>query len=213
MPGNRMNDDELIRRWREGDEDAFWELHRRHRPECFDDKNAPMPKWLYRIDRRQLWRFITDFENLFDEVFLKTVKGYDATRGSFRAYLARNLQNAVVSRFRRECRRKDTKSETDHQAGADEHGMGLDQLPHREGQAGDPAWLAAHLERLQQLEQAIARLSQADQDIINRRFRDEQDYSEIAREYGGISESTCRSKRERAVRRLRGLLEGLDHEE
>jgi len=229
-----MNDDELIRRWREGDEDAFWELRRRHRPECFDDKNAPTPNWLYRIDRRQLWRFITDFENLFDEVLRKTASrgGYDPARGTpYRAYLGSSLKNAVWSWLRGEDRRERLALETDL-GSPDDEGNILDRwsVPHvppgapaelvrridrlrRALKRADPAWEAEMKDLLEFVMGKIKRLSQADQDTINRRFRDEQDYAEIANAYG-ISEEDCRKNRLwRALNRLRDLCGGPQSEE
>lgn len=206
-----MNDDELIRRWREGDENAFWELRGRHRPRCFDHQNARKPGWLRRVDSRQVWRDQSDFEDLFDDVLRKTmaVGRYDPAKGkSYGGYLAKSLWNAVNSWLRGDYRRRSRFAEVDPVL-ADEKGK-IPAKPSDDWQ--DPVWLAARTENVQRVEDAIADLDPMDRDIIFRRYRDEQDYSGIAQAYG-VSESTCRSRLERALRRLRRLLGVPDHEE
>lgn len=205
-----MNDEELIRQYREGDEDAFWELRRGNRPQCFDNVEAPLPDWL-RVGKGLLWRHLSDFENIFDEVLRNTASlgGYDPARGySYRAYLNRALRNRVYSWGKRDPRRRRLVLESE--LAPDEESVGVGRFADPQGgplqPESGPANLAKSREMLRLIESALAELSDEDRDIIGRRkgwgrYPREQSYGEIAGEYG-MKESTCRTRFQRAWKRL-----------
>ena len=202
-----MDDEELIRRWREGDEDAFKELRDRYRPSFL---RGPFG-WPDRMDRRLRSRHRRDFKGLFDDVLMKTVDphGYDPAKGRYQPYLRRSLKNAVKSWFRRWNRHRKVGLATDLEA-ADEEGMVLDGLADPAGDEGDPAWLVARVEELRRVEDAIAHLPEIHRDALNRHFALEQECPQMAQELG-ITKSACRSRVGRALAALKNLLEGGSH--
>jgi RNA polymerase sigma factor (sigma-70 family) len=222
-----MNDIDLIRRFREGDKGAFAELRNQYRSR-FLTRAFGWPQSI--VPSQLLGRFRHDFESLFDDILMKTASagGYDPALGEYQAYLRSSLKNAVCSYIGGKRGPRSETLETDLAPTNEEGGTMLDTWPVPQAPVGataglakrldclrralkqsDPAWVAEMKDLSDFVDKQITRLSPEDQDMLNRRFRDEQNYAEIAKAYG-ISEEDCRKNRLwRALKRLRGLLGGL----
>jgi len=206
-----MDDDELIDRWRKGDESAFEELRKRYQPPFLRGQfGCP-------VNHELRSRHQDEFQSLFDEVLLETTrkttkgKGYDPAHGTcYKAYLRRSLSNRVCSWIKRKRRHGKVPLETDLTPECEETGI-FNGTPARQGgplqPEQDPADLATNLERIKGVTSAVAKLPEVYRDILYRRFALEQEYPQMAQDLG-ITESACRSRLERALDRLQDLLGG-----
>jgi len=185
-----MSDDDLIRRFREGDEHAFWELYRRFKPPCFNLKGGPRPQWLCKVPSALIWSHLTEFENLFQRVLEDTAKRTYKFGGpaKYRTYLQRALRNRVCDWFR---------------------GRDPEPEPLRPDwpapQRDDPAWPAERLEHVDSVYDCIDELSENARAMIERHYTRGETLAQIARDIG-IQPDTCRKRHERAIERLRKCL-------
>jgi len=187
-----MSDDDLIRRFREGDEHAFWELYRRFRPACFDLKGGPRlhpPPWLRNFPPTLIWSHVTEFEDLFQRVLEDTAKRTYRSGGSasYRTYLQRALRNKVVSWFNAHRPEQDALKEW--------HTL------HRQHTASDPALLAERIQLVSLLEDCIVRLSDNERYVVEQHWVRNHNLAQIGRDLG-IREETCRKRHQRAKEHL-----------
>jgi len=186
-----MSDEDLIRRFREGDQDALRELFWRYRPPCFDNKREH-PFWLRAIRAALFQSHVTEFESLFDDVLKDTARTYEfGGPAKYRTYLERALTNRVKGWLREHHRKADPEEPLRPDWPA----------PQRD----DPAWLAERLEHVDSVYDCIDELSENARAMIERHYTRGETLAQIARDIG-IQPDTCRKRHERAIERLRKCL-------
>jgi RNA polymerase sigma-70 factor (ECF subfamily) len=181
VEGRPLEDAELARRAREGDDGAYEELVKRHGPIAF------RVAWLVTRDRGEA-------EDAAQEAFVKAYYALDRFRpGSpFRPWLLRIVANEARNRARSTRRRQ---------------GLALRAAAVSDGDAApSPETAALAVEDREALVAALNRLPPADRDVIGYRFLlglSEQETAEVL----DVRPGTVKSRLSRAMTRLRGALE------
>jgi RNA polymerase sigma-70 factor, ECF subfamily len=169
-----MNDDDLVRQLREGDDRAAAFLVSLHAPRLFGYARAIAPD-LSDTDRQ----FVCD---IAVETAVRRIDRFDGERGTLERWLRPFVRHAV----------QDWRGTNEHLSE-----LPAEPLSSTTSESTDPARELAR----QRVAEAISELSVTDQLIIGLRDQEQLTYLEIATRLG-VSEAACRQRHLRAVRRL-----------
>lgn len=171
----------LLSRFRAGDPDALESLFARYVPDLRRWARGRLPKWA---------RDIADTDDLVQETVLQTFKNMngfeDRGDGALMAYLRQAFMNRVRDEFRRKGRRPDL---TALDSGIVDAGT-------------SPVDAAIGAEALDLYEQALARLTREERDLIVARVELGLTYAEMAEGLGKPSPDAARMAAARALVRL-----------
>lgn len=172
------NEQEIIRRARQGDGDAFRRLVEEHQTQ------------VYRIALRMCGEAAAD--DVTQEAFLTAWRALPSFRGEcrFSTWLYRLTTNAAIDFLRREKRHA--------------HSDDVTELELPDG-APSPQELAERSETQSAVRRGLAQLSEEHRQVLVLRYMQELDYGEIAAALS-VSEGTVKSRINRAKARLRELL-------
>lgn len=194
-PGRDLSDAELMRRFGEGDDEAFRRLVERH--------EKPLLGYFW---RRCLDRALA--EDCVQEVFLRLVRHRGSWRpeAKFTTYLYRIAENHWIDRYRS---RKSAPNEASIECLAQDES--LDPLSVFSSKAPAPGERAAQAELGSRIARAVARLTEEQRSVFALAETRGLRYEEIGRILG-IPVGTVKSRMHAAATRLRELLaeEGRD---
>jgi RNA polymerase sigma-70 factor, ECF subfamily len=174
---------DLLRRARQGDDEALNDLFRRHA--------APLRRWAR--GRLPRWtRDLRDTEDLVQETLVQTLRRIDAFEPRHEGALQAYLRQALTNRIRDEVRRM-------HRHPGVE---GLDDADYHPAAGASPLEEAIGREAMERYETALQRLRPEERDIIVARVEMQQPYQQIAQMYGKSSSDAARMAVSRALVRL-----------
>jgi RNA polymerase sigma factor (sigma-70 family) len=172
---------QLLERARAGDRSALDDLFARHIPPLRRWASGRLPRWA---------RDIADTQDLVQECVLQTFKRVEdfepRGEGALRAYLRQAVMNRIRNEFRR-AHRKPPHDELDEYAPSDRT---------------SPLEAAIRAQQLDRYDEALARLSEQDRDLIVARVEMGLTYEEIAEALGKPSWNAARMAIARALLRL-----------
>ncbi len=194
-PADPGSDEDLYRRYAEGDQRAFRVLLNRHGGAVLG----------------YLTRFFGDREmanDLTQEVFLRVISAAGDFRGesSFRTYLFRIVRHLCIDVMRSRGARPDARARSlDGPVGSDPDGRSLAEVVPGKSLPGDARTLSGELS--QALEAGLARLTDEQREVFLMREVEGLRFPEIA-EVLGVNENTVKSRMHHAVLNLRESLAG-----
>ncbi len=174
---------DLLRRARQGDDEALNDLFRRHA--------APLRRWA-RGRLPQWTRDLRDTEDLVQETLVQTLRRIDAFEPRHEGALQAYLRQALTNRIRDEVRR------VHRHPGVE----GLDDADYHPDAGASPLEEAIGREAMERYETALQRLRPEERDIIVARVEMQQPYQQIAQMYGKSSSDAARMAVSRALVRL-----------
>jgi RNA polymerase sigma-70 factor, ECF subfamily len=174
---------DLLRRARQGDDDALNDLFRRHA--------APLRRWAR--GRLPRWtRDLRDTEDLVQETLVQTLRRIDAFEPRHEGALQAYLRQALTNRVRDEVRRVNRHPAVE----------GLEDVDHHPDAAASPLEEAIGHEAMERYETALQQLRPDERDIIIARVELQQTYQQIAQMHGKSSPDAARMAVSRALVRL-----------
>ncbi len=174
---------DLLRRAREGDEQALNDLISRHQGPLRRWARGRLPRWT---------RDLRDTEDLVQETLAQTLKHLDTFEPRHEGALQAYLRQALVNRVRDEVRRV-----TRYPAAA-----GLDDSDQHVDTSASPLDEAIGHEAVDRYEAALQRLRPEEREVIIARVEMQQSYAEIAASHGKASADAARMAVTRALVRL-----------
>jgi RNA polymerase sigma factor (sigma-70 family) len=174
---------DLLRRARQGDDEALNELFRRHA--------APLRRWAR--GRLPRWtRDLRDTDDIVQETLVQTLRRIDAFEPRHEGALQAYLRQALTNRVRDEVRRVNRYPTVE----------GLDDADHHPDAAASPLEEAIGHEAMERYETALQELRPEERDIIIARVEMQQTYQQIAQMHGKSSPDAARMAVSRALVRL-----------
>jgi RNA polymerase sigma-70 factor, ECF subfamily len=174
---------DLLRRAREGDQQALNELFRRNQGPLRRWARGRLPRWT---------RDLRDTEDLVQETLAQTLRNIDAFEHRHEGALQAYMRQALINRVRDEVRRVNRYPALD----------GLDDADQYAVQAASPLEEAIGAQALERYESALARLRPEERQIIQARVEMQQSYQQIAKAHGKSSADAARMAVSRALVRL-----------
>lgn len=172
---------ELLRRAKQGDARALEVLTGRYLPRLQRWASGRLPAFA---------RSLTDTNDVVQETLLKAIAGLDGIEvrgpGGFQAYLRAAVLNRIQDQIRWARRRMGSEAISEQFADS----------------APSPLEHAIGAEMLERYEQALARLSDEERDVLHLRIELDFDYDTIAAMSGRPSRDAARMAVQRALRRL-----------
>jgi RNA polymerase sigma factor (sigma-70 family) len=174
---------DLLRRAREGDEQALDDLFRRHLSPLRRWARGRLPRWT---------RDLRDTEDLVQETLAQTLRHINDFEPRHDGALQAYLRQALINRVRDEVRRV-----TRYPAAA-----GIDEQGEHADSAASPLDEAIGREAVDRYEAALQRLRSEEREVIIARVELQQSYAQIAAAHGKASADAARMAVTRALVRL-----------
>lgn len=175
---------DLLKRARQGDDDALNDLFRRHLAPLRRWARGRLPKWT---------RDLRDTEDLVQETLAQTLRRIDAFEPRHEGALQAYLRQALLNRVRDEVRRVNRYPAPD----------GLDDADHHpaDGRAS-PLEEVIGIEAMESYESGLQRLKTEERELIIARVEMQQSYQQIAVAHNKSSADAARMAVSRALLRL-----------
>jgi RNA polymerase sigma factor (sigma-70 family) len=174
---------DLLKRARQGDDDALNDLFRRHL--------APLRRWAR--GRLPRWtRDLRDTEDLVQETLAQTLRRIDSFEPRHEGALQAYLRQAVVNRVRDEVRRVNRYPAPE----------GLDDAEHAVDRAASPLEEVIGVQAMENYESALQRLRPEERELIIARVEMQQSYQQIAVAHNRSSGDAARMAVTRALLHL-----------
>ena len=175
---------DLLKRARQGDDDALNDLFRRHLAPLRRWARGRLPKWT---------RDLRDTEDLVQETLAQTLRRIDAFEPRHEGALQAYLRQALLNRVRDEVRRVNRYPAPDGLDDADQHPA--------DG-AASPLEEVIGIEAMESYESGLQRLKTEERELIIARVEMQQSYQQIAVAHNKSSADAARMAVSRALLRL-----------
>jgi RNA polymerase sigma-70 factor, ECF subfamily len=174
---------DLLKRARQGDDDALNDLFRRHLSPLRRWARGRLPKWT---------RDLRDTEDLVQETLTQTLRRIDAFEPRHEGALQAYLRQALINRVRDEVRRVNRYPAPE----------GLDDADHPVDAAASPLEEVIGAQAMENYESALERLRPEERELIIARVEMQQSYQQIAVAHNRSSADAARMAVTRALLRL-----------
>ncbi|HEX2457211.1 MAG TPA: sigma-70 family RNA polymerase sigma factor [Vicinamibacterales bacterium] len=174
---------DLLKRARQGDDDALNDLFRRHLSPLRRWARGRLPKWT---------RDLRDTEDLVQETLTQTLRRIDAFEPRHEGALQAYLRQALINRVRDEVRRVNRYPAPE----------GLDDADHPVDAAASPLEEVIGAQAMENYESALQRLRPEERELIIARVEMQQSYQQIAVAHNRSSADAARMAVTRALLRL-----------
>ena len=174
---------DLLKRARQGDDDALNDLFRRHLSPLRRWARGRLPKWT---------RDLRDTEDLVQETLTQTLRRIDAFEPRHEGALQAYLRQALINRVRDEVRRVNRYPAPE----------GLDDADHPVDAAASPLEEVIGAQAMENYESALQRLRSEERELIIARVEMQQSYQQIAVAHNRSSADAARMAVTRALLRL-----------
>jgi RNA polymerase sigma-70 factor, ECF subfamily len=174
---------DLLKRARQGDDDALNDLFRRHLSPLRRWARGRLPKWT---------RDLRDTEDLVQETLTQTLRRIDAFEPRHEGALQAYLRQALINRVRDEVRRVNRYPVPE----------GLDDADHPVDAAASPLEEVIGAQAMENYESALERLRPEERELIIARVEMQQSYQQIAVAHNRSSADAARMAVTRALLRL-----------